>query len=99
MGERAQRVYIGKEVVDEGIEGGQGAYLLGREVGWLGRLELCQGVCGVGGRLRGRGFRVDGVEAPLLDGLGMSIGRAAPSAGAIEGAWDLESYTGPTGRA
>lgn len=48
-------MYIGKEVVNEGVEGREGAYLLGRELGWLrglelGGLELGQGVGGTGGR-------------------------------------------------
>lgn len=100
VGERAQRVYVGEEVVDEGVERGQGAYLLGREVGGLRRrLELRQDVGGIGGRLGRWAVRVDGAHAALLDGFGMAIWWPTAAAGALKGAWDLESDTGSTGRA
>lgn len=53
MGEGAQRVDVAEEVVDEGIERRQRAYLFGGQVGLAGmrRLQLGQGMSGIGGRL------------------------------------------------
>lgn len=52
VGEGAQRVDVGEEVVDEGVYGRERADGLGREVCGLRRLQLGQRMGGIGGRLR-----------------------------------------------
>lgn len=100
VGKGTQRVNVHEEVVDEGVHGGQRAYGLGGKLCNMRRLQLGQGVGGVGGRVRRRVARVQVVvEAALLDGLGMSIGRASSAAWAVKGAWDVEGDAGATWRA
>jgi len=54
MREGTQRVNVAEEVIDEGIQRWQRAYLLGGELGQAGmrrRLQLGQGMGGIDGRL------------------------------------------------
>lgn len=92
---------VHEEVVDEGVHGGQGADCLGGQLGRMGRLKLGQGMSGARGRLGRRlsRVRVGLAQAPLLDGLRMSIGRSSSPAGALKGARDLEGQAGATWRA
>jgi hypothetical protein len=93
-------VDIGEEVVDERVDGGERADGLSGQLLRLGRLQLGEGMGGIGGGL-GRvasSVRVNVVQPPLLDVFGVSVGRSPPAAGAIKGAWDLERDAGSTRR-
>jgi hypothetical protein len=100
-------MYESEEVIDEGVQGGEGAYLFGRELSWmrrllrrlLRRLELRQRVGGIGRRLRCRRFGIDIPYLALLDRFGMPVGRSASSAGALKGTWNLQSEASSTRRA
>jgi len=92
-------MYEGEEVVDEGVQGGQGAYLFGRELGWMRRLQLRQRMGGIGRRLRRRRLGVQVAYPALLDRFGMPIGRSASSARALKGTWNLQREARSTRRA
>ena len=103
MGEGTQRVYVGEEVVDQVVHDGQRAYGLGGGLGTGRAGELCEGVCGIGGR---GGERLCWVDVPspvqallLLDGFGMAVGRPTAAARSLEGARDVEGGAGPARRA
>jgi len=99
--EGTQRVDVHEEVVDEGVHGRQRADGLGRQLLRLGRLQLGEGVGGIGGRLRRRlaRMRVGVVQAPLFDVFGVPVGRSAAATGTVKGAGDLEGNAGSTWRA
>jgi hypothetical protein len=82
-------VYVCEEIVDEGVECGEGAYLFGGELGRMRRLQLGQRMGGIGGRLRIRRARVYIANPSLLDRFGMSVRRTASSARALKSTRDF----------
>jgi hypothetical protein len=84
-------MYVRKEVVNEGVQGGKRAYLLGGELGWMGRLQR---MGGMDRRLRRgpRGLCLS--NSSLFYGFRMFIGWTASSTWAVEGTRYLEAYTG-----
>jgi hypothetical protein len=82
-------VDVGEEVVDEGVERGEGAYLFGGELGRMRRLQLGQRMGGIGGRLRITRARAYIANPSLFDRFGMPVRRSASSARTLKSAWNL----------
>lgn len=102
MREGAEGMYVGEEVVYQAVHDGKGADGLGGRFGAGRGCELCQGVCGIGGR---RGVRLVRIHLSLfepsflLNGFGMAVGRTATAAWSLEGTRNVEGSARSAGRA